>query len=319
MEKESNLILIDWFTFVSRICSVDDIKRMLGLGSETWEDQEYGLWGYPRSVCFNHIRILYGASADMGVCCTLSGQGCREFESYSSRSWRDLFQDILSEDRKDQYVTRLDLAFDDRTGILDMDQLIDDTDDHNYTKRGEFWEVRYGSLGATIYHGAPDSNTRLRIYDKAMERGCQDDTHWIRVEMELKSTVAHGCMEKLVSMDTGTVFRGALKNYITYRVPTSDSNRSRWPVAPYWADLLDGAAAIHLWSSPGVDYNIFRLASYLINQAGPSIMCYAQIVGLDELLSEIRSKHQRVSPKYQKLLRECELLKSGGVIDEKTD
>lgn len=315
LENQSNIILIDWFTFVSRIHSVDSIKRMIGLADQTWEEQDYGLWGYPRSICFNHIRILYGASAEMGVCCTMSGQGCREFESYSSVSWSSVFEDILSENSDDIYATRIDLAFDDHTGILDMEQLIDDTDDHNYTKRGEYWEVRYGSVGATIYHGAPSSNTRLRIYDKASERGCQDDTHWIRVELELKSTSAHGCLEKLVSMDTGVLFRGILKNYITYRTPSSDTNRSRWPVAPYWEELLDGVEAVHVWSYPGVEYNVFRLTKYLVHQAGPSILCFSDIIGLDQLLSEIKCRHQRLSPKYMKLISEYNLLKSSSTSD----
>lgn len=319
MEHSDNLILIDWLTFVSRCDSPDSIKDYLGIRDLDWEECEHGLMGYPKRYKCGHINILFGGSDDMGVCCTLSGQGCREFESFGHGNWRFLFELIHSQG-SDVWLTRLDLAFDDRVGILDMDQLLDDTDAHNYTRRGKFWEVRYGSAGATIYHGAPDSETLCRIYDKAAERGCQDDTHWIRVELQLRGQNANGCVEKLLTMRTGDVFRGVLRNFLVYRVPSSDTNRSRWPVAPYWDRVLLGAQAISVYSAPGVEYNIFRLERYLVDQAGPSILCYAQIVGLDELLSQIKSKHMRISPKHQKLIYEFEMLKKGGVPDdEETD
>lgn len=332
MESSSNLILVDWLTWVSRIDSVDGIKELLGLDHQTWEECEHGRYGYPKRIKFGHINILYGSSDDMGVCCEMSGQGCREYESFSIFTWQRLLDCITGEDPKDCHVTRLDLAFDDHTGILDMPQLLDDTDDHNYTKRGDWWKVEYGSEGSTIYHGSPTSKIRLRIYDKAAERGCQEGEHWIRVELQLRDDNAHGAASRVSSSDVGSIFRGMLRNFITYRVPTSDSNRSRWPVASYWEELLEGADAIHVLESPGVDYNVFRLTKYLTHQAGASILCYRHILGLDDLMEQIVHTGCRISPKYQHLVAEYDLLKSyggypgqisffddGGVIDEETD
>ena len=239
----------------------------------------------------------------------MSGQGCREYETFSIYTWQHLLDQITGEDPKDVHVTRLDLAFDDHTGILDMNQLLDDTDDHNYTKRGDWWKVEYGSEGSTIYHGSPTSNIRLRIYDKAAERGCQEGEHWIRVELQLRNENAHGAADRVCSSDVGPIFRGLLRNFITYRVPSADSNRSRWPVAPYWEELLAGTEAIHVLETPGVDYNVFRLTKYLTLQAGPSIMCYAHILGLDDLMEQIVHAKCRISPKYQHLVAEYELMK----------
>lgn len=50
------------------------------------------------------------ARDDMGVWCEMSGQGCRTFESFSSRSWESLFSWIAAQELK---ITRLDVAFDD--------------------------------------------------------------------------------------------------------------------------------------------------------------------------------------------------------------
>ncbi len=38
--------------------------------------------------------------------------------------------------------------------------------------------------GSTVYIGAPSSDFRIRIYDKALEQGV--DGHWIRVELVMR-------------------------------------------------------------------------------------------------------------------------------------
>ena len=84
MENHGNLILIDWLTATSHIDSVDGIKELLGLDKAgiTWETKEAYMNGYPMRQSFGGINILYGGREDMGVCHTMSGQGCRSFESY---------------------------------------------------------------------------------------------------------------------------------------------------------------------------------------------------------------------------------------------
>lgn len=77
-----------------------------------------------------------------------------------------------------------------------MQQLIDDTDDHNYTCRSQWWLVEYGSEGECIYFGSPKSNTRIRIYNKAAERGYKEgEKHWIRVELQLRDVNASGALK----------------------------------------------------------------------------------------------------------------------------
>ena len=296
-----NLILFDWLTLTSHCDSPETIMQLLGLQHVSWQKMDKGRNGYRQRYFFENISILFDGAENMGVCVDMSGTGCRAFESYSKISWHELMQ-ILYFESGDYNVTRLDMAFDDHIGILDIDQLRDDTDDHLYVSRSRTWKVEYGSQGTTIYHGSPKSNMYIRIYDKAAERDLQN-VHWIRVEMQMRDEIATGFIDGLMIHPTGEQFRGVLHNYLRYVVdPGTDENMSRWPMAEYWSKLLAGVQQIRCWSAPGVDYNEFHLSNYVINQAGNALDCYLQIFGMDDLIRELGHRAVKMSPKYQRLL-----------------
>lgn len=305
MENHGNLILIDWFTGRSCIDSVESIIELLGMTNPaiTWQNKDAYMNGYPYRTSFEGIHILYGAADDMGVCITMSGQGCRTFETYGHGLWSVIFDHFIS--HAECNVTRLDLAFDDHTGILPLDQMIDDTVDHAYTSKSRYWEVRHGSTGTTIYHGSPQSNIRFRIYDKALERGLLDGTHWVRLEMQLRQENAVAMCKQICSnFEIGHCFLGVLKNYLVYRTPTGDSNKARWPIADYWLKLIDGIESLHLWETPGTEYNVFNLQHFLVHQCAGPLLTWHNLFGLEDLLTQIQLNKPKLAPKYQKLLAE---------------
>ena len=305
-----NLILFDWLTFTSHCDSPETVMQLLGLKDVPWQKMDRGRNGYRQRYFFENISILYDGAENMGVCVDMSGTGCRAFESYSKINWNELMQ-ILYFSSGDYNVTRLDMAFDDHTGILDIDELRDDTDSHMYVSRSRTWKVEYGSAGTTIYHGSPKSNMYIRIYDKAAERDLQD-CHWIRVEMQMRDEIAQGFIAGLMSKPVGTQFRGVLHNYLRYVVdPGTDENMSRWPMADYWQDLIEGVGQIRVWSAPGIDYNEFHLSNYVINQAGNALDCYLRIFGMEDLIRELGQRSVKMSPKYLRLLAKYKELKRG--------
>jgi hypothetical protein len=156
--SHENLILFDWLTFTSHSDSPETVMQLLGLKDVPWQKMEKGRNGYKCRYFFENISILYDGAENMGVCVDMSGSGCRAFETYSTIDWKELM-DLLFYNADDYNVTRLDMAFDDHTGILDIDELRDDTDEHLYVSRSRTWKVEYGSAGTTIYHGSPTSNT----------------------------------------------------------------------------------------------------------------------------------------------------------------
>ena len=308
--SQENLILFDWLTFTSHSDSPETLMQLLGLHDVPWQKMDRGRNGYRQRYFFENISILFDGADNMGVCVDMSGTGCRTFESYSRISWKDLME-IIFYNSGDYNVTRLDMAFDDHTGILDIDQMRDYTDDHMYVSRSKTWKVEYGSKGTTIYHGSPKSNMYIRIYDKAAEREL-DDVHWIRVEMQMRDEIAQGFISGLLRNPVGIQFRGVLHNYLRYvRDPGTDVNMSRWPTVKYWADLLEGVEKIRCWSDPGVEYNEFHLSNYIVNQAGNALDCYLRIFGIDDLIRELGRRSVKMSPKYQRLLDKYEYLKRG--------
>lgn len=303
-----NLILFDWLTFTSHADDERTIIQLLGLQDVSWQKMDKGRNGYRQRLFFENISILYDGAENMGVCVDMSGTGCRTFESYSRISWQELME-VLYYSSGDYNITRLDMAFDDHTGILDIDELRDDTDSHSYVSRSRQWKVEYGSQGTTIYHGSPRSNMYIRIYDKAAERELQD-VHWIRVEMQMRDEIAFGFIAGLIKTPVGEQFRGVLHNYLRYVVdPGTDENMSRWPMADYWAELIDGIQRISVWSAPGTEYNEFHLSNYVINQAGNALDCYLKIFGMEDLIRELGNRAVKMSPKYVRLLDKYERLK----------
>lgn len=312
---KENLILFDWLTFTSHCDSPESIMELLGLKHISWQKMEKGRNGYRQRYFFENISILYDGADNMGVCVDMSGTGCRAYETYSTTGWNSLLRE-LHDAPEDYNITRLDMAFDDHTGILDIDVLRDDTDDHHYVSRSRSWKVEYGSAGTTIYHGSPKSNMYIRIYDKAAEQAANsedpralEDVHWIRVEMQMRDEIALGFVNGLMINPVGVQFRGVLHNYLRYVVPTDDTNMSRWDMTPYWAELLEGVQKIRCWSAPGVDYTVWNLSNYVVNQAGNALDCYLRIFGYDDLIRELGKRSVKMSSKYQRLLAKYERLK----------
>lgn len=330
--SEENLILFDWLTFTSHCDSPETIMDLLGLKDVPWELMSKGRNGYRQRYFFENISILFDGQDGMGVSVDMSGQGCRAFETYSSTDWLTLFRHLLSsvhvdKDTGDYKITRLDMAYDDHTGVLDIDVLRDDTDDHLYVSRSRVWKVEYGSAGTTIYHGSPKSNMFIRIYDKAAEQASKvddphafEDVHWIRVELQMRDEIALGFVQGLMETPVGIQFRGVLHNYLRYVKPAAgDINMSRWDLAPYWAELLEGIDKIRCWSAPGVQYTLWNLSNFVINQVGNALHCYLYILGYDDLIYHLGRRAVKTSPKYERLKREYDAFRRlGGVSDAKS-
>lgn len=188
-EKQENQILYDWVSITSKIDSPQTLIELLGLNRDgvTWESCK-GMHGYLDRMTFGGVNIHYNGREDMGVWLEMSGQGCRTFESFGSGDYESLF-DYVRENPGDLHITRLDVAFDDHSGILDMEQLKADTSSDNYISKWSGGTVRAGhgqNRGQdTIEFGSMKSAIFLRIYNKAAERGFADK-HWIRTEIQMR-------------------------------------------------------------------------------------------------------------------------------------
>lgn len=302
-----NVVLYDWVTIS---CKADDpavLMQLVGLkpGCE-WEPMKRGMDGYRQGFSFNSICVIYDGNEGMGTCLNMSGQGCREYEEYGTGDFDGLFQLVL--DNPDYFnFTRLDVAFDDHSGILDIQRLFHDTDDLEFVSR--FRKARIekefdnGLPGITVYHGSKKSEVLIRIYDKAAERGYSDGTHWVRVELQLRRERALAFVA--APQQIGEKFRGVLVNYVRYVDPDPiDTNRWRWPIKGYWADLIAAAERIQLYVKPGVEYNVAQLDRFVFQQAGNAVAAALEIYGVSGFCNQIRKRPTKQNPKYEKLIKQ---------------
>lgn len=292
-----NIVLYDWLSFTSKIHTPDELINALGLSAVPWTTTK-GARGYQDRKYFSCISIHYNGRPDMGVWVEMSGQGCRAFEDLStladnpSNKWTTLFSFIRQWSLK---ITRLDVAYDDHTGVLDICQISSDTQCGMYVSKSDYWEVLVGSKGTTIQIGSPQSKVLIRIYDKAAERG-KTGEHWIRVELQLRDDRAIQFSKLQEPM--GEAFAGVLLNYLRYVVPAEDSNKWRWPMTDYWCDLVDDAQRISIYTAPGLEYNEERCKRYVINQAGNAIDACIKMYGLYEFEKMIQERPVAPNPKY---------------------
>lgn len=326
-----NVFLLDWLTVTFHGVQVWDVQSILGMNSVPWQLNRSFKNGYPLDLCFGHIHIRHGADNpvfyddpkkarfDMGICLDISGQGCREFESYSSKSWHEFITDIFrcgGVVGARMNITRLDLAYDDHSGLLNIWQMKRDVEDRNYISKSKksmiIWsdDQETDIHGLTLQIGSKSSPVLIRIYDKAAERGFKAEKHWIRVELQLRAERAAEAMKLLYQRESiGMVASGIVRNYCMFVTPTADSNRARWPIAEYWQRVLDCFEKLRVWVSPGEEYNFSKTENQLVYQYGQALQTYVAIHGnLDTLYQRACEMHVELKPKYKAAIEKARFI-----------
>ena len=233
----------------------------------------------------------------------MSGQGCRAFETYGNGNYEKLF-DLARNDPENIHITRIDIAFDDMTGVFDIDKVCDETRKENFVARTNTYQSIYSNAGNAVYFGSKKSNVFIRIYDKAKERGYDNkDLHWIRYELQLKDINAMGFIDKLQCMTLQDLYLGVIKNYVSFREPTEDSNKRRWPEAEWWSRFIDDAVAVSVYSKPGVLYNMSACERYVMTQPLGSIKTMLEVYGEEAFINLVREAPMPKNPKYKQLIQ----------------
>lgn len=301
-----NKLLFDWVSITSKIHSPQNFIQMLGMAKENivWEKTNGGN-GYRDRLYWEGISILYNGREDMGVFLDMPGRGCRTFESFGNGDYEALFQEVF-DNLEQMHITRLDVAFDDHSGLLPIQQILKDAHNGEYISKCRKGTERLGLGEAkgedSVLFGTRSSLILLRIYDKAQERGFKDGRHWIRVELQLKDERVLAFIQRTEPI--GERWTGVLANYLRFVDEPNgfDTNRWRWPMKDYWARLLDGAAPIRLYEKPGADYNMLNLENFIFVQAGGSIYTYLECYGTERFLEELHSRRKPLNPKHVRLL-----------------
>ena len=299
-----NMLIYDWLSFSSKVHTVEQIKELLGLMDVPYQEI-YGFYGYGKRITYEGVSILYdGHMPDMGVMLDMSGQGCRTFETLGTGDWELLFELIkYGQGEKCMNITRLDIAYDDYEGILDITKICRDTEAGHYISRTRNFQIINSNKGKTVLHGSKSSSVFIRIYDKAKERGHTDGRHWVRLELQLRDRNALGFIQN--NTEIGKKFLGVVYNYLRYVAPhKTDTNKRRWLDTSYWKKFIQSAEKIRIYQKPGIEYNEKNLETFVLHNSGNSINVFRKIYGDNNLLRalDIKDSSASYSPKQQKLL-----------------
>lgn len=303
----NNFIIYDYFSFTSKIHSPASLIELLGLQDLKFEPLK-GFYGYRDRLYFDGISIHYNGRDDMGVCCEMSGHGCRAWEKYGTSDYDGIFREILDNynddsEKRQMNITRLDVAYDDFIGVLDLPLLCSETQKQNFVSRFKDWQVIFGNKGIAVNHGSNKSNVYIRCYDKRLEQGVQDKIeHWVRLELQIRKECAIGFIKQQGNIRDK--YFQVLNNYLRYIVPTSNtSNSSVLDTASYWLNFLESAESISIFHKPADNYSFDKLYGYVNQQLSGAITTYIDCVGVEQFLLDIHSarKGKKLNPKYQSL------------------
>ena len=180
----------------------------------------------------------------------LKGSGCREFEARGG-NWKALLNYIII---SDGYLTRVDLAIDDKKVYLNPSQL-----NYHFKNRhfkSIFKEFREdstlnanekGNKGWGVLFGSKSSSTKLRIYDKKLEQVAKGETidldlkNWVRYELrymhDKAKSLIYELKENILNLEYWAT--SLLKGCLTILKPNkNDYTKSRWEPLKAWEDML---------------------------------------------------------------------------------
>lgn len=315
--------LIDYIriTFDEEFFPLVAIFDLLQIEADEWIDLPFGRQGYEKAINHSGITILFGGDKCLNkkghrtIHLDVTGSGCRHLEGRqvvgegAKYSWEEFLGLLWNLGT----FTRLDLALDERAGVLSIDKIQQAWKDDN--KASKFKELtriektngRGESSGATLNIGNRQSRCFVRIYDKAKEQEAKKKEvsgPWVRVEMECKDERAQALA---ITLSDNGLMAGlkVLLNYLDFRHNNGKPDKRDWARISWWATFIDAFKGLRLACAPEV-WSIERVEQYIRGQAAPSIALLwaaAKVEttcdGFDYFLTLVREGKKRWKKKHK--------------------
>jgi len=120
-----------------------------------------------------------------------------------------------------------------------------------YTFQGG--QIGDGRTEGTTYVGRPSSDWQLRVYNKAAERGVDED--WTRIELVVKGKRAKALLAPLTAVGWAVVARSAIDNFV------------KWQNGSWWQHAIHGEVI----KMPKVERRQNKTREWLINQVAKTL------------------------------------------------
>lgn len=270
--RDALSVKLDYLSIVfDKAKAVDVINKLICLPIDIFQRTEGGVRykEYTKEYSFGQV-ILYGDSKrteanphGLGCYLRLGGVGCSDLQMFLTTrkiSLADFFNDCVEYfGEKNFYVTRLDIAIDDRNEIpyFTIEQIKNKCLKGEFIARSRNIDIRESATvhedsekaetGKTVYIGKPKSNIVFRFYDKDREQEAkgykspENSGSWKRVEMQLRKELAHGIAMYLKDSKEGLsllAFDFLGENLRFVKADPNQRNKARWKTCRFWERFL---------------------------------------------------------------------------------
>ncbi|MDT2471684.1 MobT family relaxase [Enterococcus avium] len=298
------------------------VEDILQLKLSYFLHEDYGFYSYPEHNVLGDIFVLCSHELDKGVLVELKGRGCRQFESYllaQQRSWYEFFMDCLIEGG---VMKRLDLAINDKTGILNIPLLTEKCrQEECVSVFRSFKSYRSGELvrkdekecmGNTLYIGSLQSEVYFCAYEKDYEQykknniPIEDAEVKNRFEIRLKNERAYYAIIDLLVY--GNPERTAFKiinRYIRFVDKDTMKPRSDWKLNEEWAWFIgNNREHLKLTTKPE-PYSFQRTLNWLSHQVAPTLKVAMKLDELNqtEIIKGILD-HAKLTERHMQILKQ---------------
>lgn len=298
------------------------VENVLRLKLSYMLHEDYGFYSYSEHYCMGDIFVLVSGEEEKGVLLELKGRGCRQFENYllaQERSWYEFFMNALAEGG---VMKRLDLAINDRTGILNIPNLTEKCrNEECISVFRSFKNYRSGELvrkdekecmGNTLYIGSLQSEVYFCIYEKDYEQYKKNDIPIEeaevknRFEIRLKNERAYYAIRDLIFYDNpeSTAFK-IINRYIRFVDKEDGKPRNDWKLNEEWAWFIgENRESMKLTTKPE-PYSFRRTLNWLSRQVAPTLK---MAMKLDEIKNTDIVKRiitdAQLTEKHEKILKQ---------------
>ena len=272
------------------------IRDILKLNIDYMLHEDYGHYKYTEHYYLGDVFVYTSQDEEKGTLLELKGKGCRQFESYllaQERSWYDFLMDALVEGG---VMKRLDLAINDRAGILDIPDLTAKCNREECVSlfrsfksyaSGELVkhnEQDKAGMGHTLYIGSLKSEVYFCCYEKNYEQyaklGIPTSEAPIknRFEIRLKDERAYYAVRELLThYDAEQTAFSIINHYIRFVDREPEKRKTDWKLNDRWAWFIGkDRPPIKLTTDPE-PYTLERTLGWISRQVAPTLKMLKKI------------------------------------------
>lgn len=300
------------------------VEDVLKLNMKFLLHEDFGFYSYTEHYYIGDIFVLTSPDEEKGTLLELKGKGCRQMESYllaQERSWYDFLMDCLVDGG---VMKRLDLAINDKAGILDIPELTEKCHQEEcISVFRSFKSYRSGELvnhheqdkagmGHTLYIGSLKSEVYFCVYEKAYEQYAklgipiEETPVKNRFEIRLKNDRAYYAVKDLLTYyDAERTAFDIINRYLRFVDKEDGKRRNEWQVNDRWAWFLGaGRGRLKLTTKPE-PYTLDRTLNWIARQVAPTLKMARKIDRINGTnIIENLVKGAKLTDKHEKIIKQ---------------